>query len=159
MQMLAREMAPAVLLNTPRPGPRRVNFMASTESSASTAHPSTLKLSARLQRGINLAEERFEEITRTAPYIWTVPSCSGEHTYTVDLKAKTCSCQDRPPAPERCKHYSAAAYKKAKTATCSGCGDRVRHRELLEVQEDHDSLTFFVGDLVCHECASAHGVL
>lgn len=36
-----------------------------------------LRLSARLQRGITLAEERFEEITRLAPYVWEVPSCSG----------------------------------------------------------------------------------
>jgi hypothetical protein len=127
------------------------------ESLAQPARQSTLKLSARLQRGIALAEERFEEITRTGPYIWTVPSCTGEHTYTVDLKAKTCSCPDRPPAPERCKHFSAAAYKKAKTAICIGCGGRFRHRDLYDVGED--SLTFFEGDLVCHECACAHGVL
>jgi hypothetical protein len=127
------------------------------ESLAQPAHPTTLKLSARLQRGIDLAEERFEEITRIAPYIWSVPSCTGEHTYTVDLKARTCDCPDRPPAPEKCKHYSAAAYKKARTATCAGCGERVRHRDLYEVGEDN--LTFFGGDLLCHECAQAHGVL
>src|SRR5215207_1818475 len=79
--------------------------MDTTESSApaqaNRKTNATLKLSARLQRGIALAEERFEEITRTAPYIWTVPSCTGEHTYTVDLKAKICSCPDRPPAPEK----------------------------------------------------------
>jgi len=124
---------------------------------AHPAHQSTLKLSARLQRGINLAEERFEEITRTAPYIWRVPSCTGEHTYTVNLKTRTCNCPDRPPAPEKCKHYSAAAYNKAKSGTCAGCHERVRHRNLYEVGED--SLTFFEGDLLCHECARAHGVL
>lgn len=130
--------------------------MAITKDSVS-AHPPTLKLSARLQRGINLAEERFEEITRIRPYIWSVPSCTGEHRYEVNVKTKTCSCPDRPPAPERCKHFSAAAYKKAKTGTCTGCGDRVRHRDLYEVGEDN--LTFFEDDLLCHECASAHGVL
>src|SRR4051812_3028742 len=103
------------------------------QQSSAPAQPSTLKLSARLPRGINLAEEQFEEITRIAPYLWSVPSCTGEHTYTVDLKAKTCDCPDRPPAPEKCKHYLAATYKKAKTATCAGCGERVRHRDLYEV--------------------------
>lgn len=122
------------------------------------APPAPLKLSARLQRGIDLAESRFEEITRTAPYIWSVPSCTGEHTYTVDLRAKTCSCPDRPPAPEKCKHISAAAYKKARTATCSGCGDRVRHRDLVELHEDnHDGLTYFDGDLLCRRCTNAAG--
>ena len=110
--------------------------MAITKDSAS-AHPSALRLSARLQRGIILAEERFEEIHRIAPYIWSVPSCTGAGVYVVDLKAGECSCPDRPPAPEKCKHLSAAAYKKAKTATCAGCGERVRHRELVEVGGDN----------------------
>jgi hypothetical protein len=131
--------------------------MATTKSSASPAHPSTLKLSARLQRGIDLAEERFEEIVRARAWVWEVPSCSGEKPYTVNLKTMSCSCPDRPPEGERCKHISAAAYKKAKTATCIGCGDCFRHRDLYDVGED--SLTFFEGDVLCGGCASAHGVL
>ena len=131
--------------------------MATTKHSVSTAHTSTLKLSARLQRGINLAEERFEEITRIAPYIWRVPSCSGSGVYVVNLKTSECSCPDRPSEHERCKHISAASYKKAKTATCSGCGQRFRHRELTEVQEDHESLTWFPGDLLCAGCLRRHG--
>jgi hypothetical protein len=43
----------------------------------------------------------------------------------------------------------AAKYVKAKTATCSGCGSRFRHRDLVEVLE---SLTYFEGDLLCSEC-------
>lgn len=43
---------------------------------------------------------------------------------------------------------------------CVGCGERYPHRELIEVTEDHESLTFFPGDRLCvRECASAHGVL
>lgn len=95
--------------------------MAST-TIAHQAHPSTLRLSGRLQRGINLAEERFEEITRTAPWIWSVPSCSGKGVYAVNLKTSECSCPDRAPEGERCKHVSAASYVKAKTAVRSGCG-------------------------------------
>lgn len=100
----------------------------------------------------------FEEIVRVAPYTYRVPSCSGEHTYVVDLKHGGCTCRDHPPKGERCKHSAAAAYKKARTATCSGCGGRFRHRGLVEVGEEN--LTFFEGDLLCRrECAGAHGVL
>ncbi len=103
----------------------------------------------RHERGIKLGIERFEEITRVAPYIWSVPRCSGEGVYMANLKTSECSCPDRVPAGERCKHETAARYVKAKTATCSGCGERRRHRDLYEVQE---SLTYFEGDLLCPTC-------
>jgi hypothetical protein len=58
------------------------------------------------------------------------------------------------------KHTVAARYVKARTATCDGCGERFRYSELVEVMEDHDSLTWFPGDLLCiAECAGNHGVL
>ena len=126
----------------------------------SLAHPSTLRRSARLQRGIALAEERFEEITRIQPCIWSVPSCSGEGVYVVILKSSECSCRDRPPEGERCKHVSAASYKKARTAVCADCRGRFRHRDLVELHEDnHDNLMWFHGDHLCRECAGAAGVL
>ncbi len=40
---------------------------------------------------------------------------------------------------------------------CDGCGEQ--SRDLIEVVADHQSLTFFVGDEVCRECAANHGVL
>lgn len=127
------------------------------QSLAHDAHPRPRLFSPRFSRGLALAEERFEEITRTAPWVWSVPSCSGEHRYTVNLKHGTCSCPDRTPEGETDKHVVAARYKKAKTATCSGCGARFRHPDLYEVGEDN--LTFFEGDLLCEPCGIAHGVL
>ncbi len=123
--------------------------------------PRALRLSARLRRGINLAEERFEEIEKVAPWTWRVPSVSrGPLFYVVDLKNGLCTCPDYPPEGERCKHVSAAAYKKAKTATCSGCRKRFRPRDLVELNEDnHDNLTWFDGDLLCRGCANSSGVL
>lgn len=123
----------------------------------SLAHPAPP--TTRFERGIALAQEYFEEITRVAPYVWSVPHCSGPGVYVVDLKAGNCSCPDRTPAEECCKHETAARYVKAKTATCSGCSERSRHRELVEVSEAHDNLTFFEGDLLCIGCAHDHGVL
>ncbi len=125
-----------------------------TTTVAQLAPPTT-----RFERGLALAQERFEEITRVAPWIWNVPSCSGDGVHDVNLKTGECSCPDRTPAGEVDKHVVAAKYVKAKTATCSGCSERVRHRDLYEVSEAHDSLTFFEGDLVCIGCAGDHGVL
>lgn len=39
---------------------------------------------------------------------------------------------------------------------CAGCGETCR--EVHEVTEDHESLTFHGGDLICASCAGAHGV-
>ena len=44
-----------------------------------------------------------------------------------------------------------------KLPQCAGCGER--SEDLIEVTEDHESLTFFPGDRVCQECATSHGVL
>ncbi len=113
----------------------------------------------RFERGIALAQERFEEIFRVAPWTWSVPACSGERRYVVDLKRGLCTCPDHPPEGERCKHETAARYVKARTTTCSGCGGRFRHRELVELHEDnHDNLTHFHGDLLCHQCARHAGI-
>jgi hypothetical protein len=115
------------------------------------------KPTTRLQRGIALAEERFEEITREQAWVWIVPSASSEHAYTVDLKHRICSCADRVPEGEQCKHEHAARYVKARTAPCAECARRYRHADLYPVGEDH--LTFFEGDLLCEACSCAHGVL
>ncbi len=87
-----------------------------------------------------------------------MPSESNvERFYVVDLKEGTCPCADRTPAGEVDKHITAARYVKAKTATCAGCRRRIRHRALTEVAEDHASLTWFVGDLLCWSCLHDHG--
>jgi hypothetical protein len=86
-----------------------------------------------------------------------VPSCTGTGVYACNLKTGECSCPDRVPEDEQCKHEHAARYVKARTATCSGCSGRFRHRDLFEVGEEN--LTFFPGELLCEECALAHGLL
>ena len=112
----------------------------------------------RFTRGIALGIAKFRRIERTAPWTWEVPSETDvERTYLVDLKAGTCPCADRTPAGEVDKHVVAARYVKAKTANCSGCRRRIRHRDLTEVTEDHESLTWFVGDLLCWSCQHDHG--
>ncbi len=111
----------------------------------------------RFERGIALAQEHFEEITRVAPWIWSVPSETVAGVYAVNLKTGECSCPDRTPEGETDKHVVAARYVKAKTAACAGCRGRFRHRELVDVGEGNG--TFFEGDLLCRDCARSHGVL
>jgi hypothetical protein len=117
-----------------------------------TAPPTT-----RLSRGLALAETRFEEIERVRPWIWRVPSCSGPGAHFVDLRHGDCSCPDRVPEGEECKHTVAARFVKGRTATCSGCGERFRHSELFDVHEDGPTLP--EGALVCAACSLVHDVL
>ncbi len=121
-------------------------------ANTSLAQPTT-----RLQRGISLAEGRLEEIQRTAPWVWSVPSCTGAAVYTVNFKQGECSCPDRTPEGGRCKHEYAARYVKARTFTCDGCAIRTRYRSGVEVGEDNH--LFFEGMWVCEPCAHQHGVL
>lgn len=61
---------------------------------------------------------------------------------------------------KHCSHIVCATIARKKSAVCDGCGRRFRHRELVEVTEDHESLTWFPGDRLCRrECAHHHGVL
>ena len=47
--------------------------------------------------------------------------------------------------------------RREQTVPCSACGDRFPGRDLVEVEEDHESLTWFVGDRLCGGCVDAHG--
>ena len=46
-----------------------------------------------------------------------------------------------------------------KLRPCAECGDSFRGRNLTVVTEEHESLTWFVGDELCEECARDHGLL
>jgi hypothetical protein len=141
--------------NAPEHEPRREPL-----TDQSLAHPAQAERktnATRFERGIILAQEHFEEIHRVAPWTWEVQSRSGSGVYTVNLKHATCSCLDRTPEGEECKHLVASRYIKAKTGVCEGCRQRLRHCELYPVPEDH--LTFFEHELLCEECAIGAGIL
>jgi hypothetical protein len=126
-------------------------------SLAQPAHQST----TGVDRGRQLWEEHADEIRfDSAEKVWLVPSqSSGTSVYEVTLgrRGEFCECADFEFRGEACKHIIAATISKAKTAICSGCGDRFRHRELEEVTEEHNSLTWFVGDELCPGCLLQHG--
>jgi hypothetical protein len=112
-------------------------------------------------RALALAEERFEEIAlshRGGTY--TVPSLHGNHTHDVTYTAREegCYCPDWE-FGHTCYHVLATCIVRAKTGVCAGCGRRFRHRELFEcVEDNHDGLTYFDGDLLCRTCADNAGV-
>jgi hypothetical protein len=125
---------------------------------ARIAHP-VPRPNTREERALEVAERCFEEIAlshRGGRY--TVPA-SGGGTYSVTYTARSesCECPDWQIRGATCYHVLAVAVVRAKTGICVDCGRRFRHRDLYEVGAD--SLTFFEGDVVCEDCAGAHGVL
>ncbi len=63
--------------------------------------------SSRLQRGVRLFAERGHEITRLEIHTYSVPSCSGDASYTVFTDLRCCTCPDHrraKAAGEACKH-------------------------------------------------------
>lgn len=147
----AQRNAPQVLEH-PGARPRGVSLMDSTSVQKTT----------RIERGIALYRDRGEEIAHVRGTVWSVPSCSGSSAelYLVELTGGICTCPDRPPAGEVCKHATAATIASSKTAACSGCGARRRRRELVEVQDGgHDGMMFRDGDRICRPCADRSGVL
>ncbi len=88
--------------------------------------------------------------------------------YTVKGSGFTCDCPDSRRRHSACKHGiacwlleraarrpSSFAIAAPKTGACSACSERVPRRELTEVQDYHESLSYFEGDRLCPECFSA----
>jgi hypothetical protein len=149
---------PSAVGQHPRALLRRSGSMSSTRSVSPSTHPSTREL-----RALALYRTRRDEIKEVAPNLYRVPSCTGERAYTVDYGLERCSCPDHALRGANCKHILVVgilvAKRRARTAPCAGCGERFRRRDMVEVLEDHESLTFFAGDLVCEGCAGDHGIL
>ena len=129
--------------------------MATTESST-PAHPPTREL-----RGITLFRDHADEI-RFDPVekVWLVPSQHelGTSVYEVVLgrRGESCECKDFEFRGEACKHILAATIARAKSTTCSCCGQRVSWKFVTEVQEDDELLAWFVGDRLCDDCRPGH---
>ncbi len=118
--------------------------------------PTTTRKETRADRALTLYVESAETIALSFHRgAYKVPSCSGSAVYTVRLvPTPRCSCRDA--RGGECKHIAAVRVVRKATAPCAGCGRRFRHRELVEAGDGH--LTFFEGDMLCPECAGAHGV-
>lgn len=112
----------------------------------------------RTTRGIALFWERGGEIVDLGAWRCQVPSCSSGETHLVNAKSGRCTCPDHPPEGAICKHVVAALVWRSKSGECADCKTRQLKRGMFEVVEDHENLTWFVGDLLCRECAGKAGV-
>lgn len=132
--------------------PTHKEKLVSTSSVPCRATPTT----TRQSRGLALFRDRGDEIKHVRGRVWSVPSCSGEGRYLADV-AGACTCADRPPAEEVCKHIIAALLARAKSGECELCGVKVRRRELVEVPDDHPTLGGLVDEL-CSGCGRSQGI-
>ena len=114
----------------------------------------------RGKRARKIADEHAREIAESAVgAVYKVPGCTGAIYYVVSLSGGTCECKDFQNQGASCEHLLAAEIVNAKSATCADCNRRYLGRDLYEVTEDHESLTWFVGDLLCRSCAIGHGII
>ena len=118
----------------------------------------------REQRGLDLYREHAEEII-FSDGVWLVPSqhdSTSVYEVTVGRRGESCECRDfefRGPS-SACKHIAAATVARAKTAACSGCGERFPRRETVEVGPEMAEMgAALEGERFCRPCARRCGVL
>ena len=81
-----------------------------TTSVAPATRPHTREL-----RALALVQARGNEIVRTSPWTYNVPSCTGEDFYVVRYDKEVCECEDfRRRGGEPCKHVYAVGIHRAK---------------------------------------------
>ena len=133
---------------------------------AQPARPSTPEPApAYVLRGLGIFELHRDDIL--AGYQgggrWLVPSGSESgklYEVRVGSRPECDRCECRGWASHKhCSHVVAARRAARTSAVCDGCGKRVWRRGLIEVTEDHGSLTWFPGDGVCRPCARGTDVL
>ncbi len=131
---------------------------------ADTGAPSTPEMPpAYLLRGLGIFELHRDEIL--ASYQgggrWLVPSATEAnrmYEVRVGVRPERNRCECRGFASHKhCSHIVAAERVARHSAVCDGCGRRAWRRDLFEA--DGENLAAFEGDLFCHPCAIAHGVL
>jgi hypothetical protein len=132
------------------------------QKSSAPAHPFTPEPGYVL-RGLGIFELRGDEILKSyqGGGRFLVPSGTvANRLYEVRVGTRPernrCECRGFA-SHKHCSHVAAAGRVAKKSAVCDGCGERRWNRELIEVTEDHDSLTWFAGDLLCRGCVRAHG--
>jgi hypothetical protein len=111
-------------------------------------------------RGLALYQDHIDEI-RFEQGVWLVPSqhdAASVYELTIGRRGESCECRDFAYRGGRvaCLHIHAATIARAKTTSCSCCGQRFPWRFVTEVQEDHDLLAWFVGDRLCSACVPGH---
>ncbi|MDP9438671.1 MAG: hypothetical protein M3P49_07995 [Actinomycetota bacterium] len=106
-----------------------------------------------------LADEILDSYRGAGRYV--VPSgteANGLYEVRVGTRPERNRCECKGFASHgHCSHIIAAGRVAKRSAVCDGCGERRWDRELVEVTEDDDSLTWFPGDRLCKTCVLDHG--
>ena len=131
-------------------------------SLAQPAHePTTEPQPAYVLRGLGLFELHRDEVL--AGYQgggkWLIPSgTESAKVYEVRVgirpERNRCECVGFQ-RHDHCSHVVCATLARNKCAVCDCCGNRVAWRFVTEVQEEHELLSWFVGDHLCADCV--HG--
>ena len=127
-------------------------------SLAQPARPSTTEPQpGYVLRGHDLFELHAEELL--SGYLgggrWLIPSgtVAGRH-YVVRVgvrRPSTCECVGYE-RYRHCSHVEAAKLASKKSTLCDCCGERHWDRELVEVTEDDELLSWYEGDRLCRGC-------
>ncbi len=102
-------MAPQVVEH---PGTRTTDSLEATvidQSLAPSALPHTRELCA-----LALVQARGNEIVRTGPWTYLVPSMSGGEPHAVNYRRETCDCSDHEYRGVLCAHVYAVGIARAK---------------------------------------------
>ena len=120
---------------------------------------------AYVLRGLGIFELYGDEILESYRGGGHCPIPSGTEAgkvYEVRIGARAernrCECRGFA-SHKHCSHLAAAERAARLSVVCDGCGKRVRRRGAVEVTEDHGSLTWFPGDVVCRPCARGTDIL
>jgi hypothetical protein len=108
----------------------------------------------RIERGLAIFEDRYNEVEHVAGDTWAVPSSNLlVGTYLVRLRDNpSCECADFSYRHRECKHIAAARAAESKSRVCSCCNRKVLGRFTTEVSEDDGLLSWFPGDVLCADC-------
>lgn len=139
----------------------------STRERKNTGDSTKAKLT-RAEKGVRLAGACWQEIVKVRSWTWSVPSeTEPDVFYVADIRNEVCSCPDsrlgssdaKRSVRDSCKHIHAVRHLIAITSECADCKERHPHRDMIEVADWHESLTWFEGDILCRLCAHKTGIL
>jgi hypothetical protein len=110
-------------------------------------------IAERVLKGTRIYREHADDfVYRGGAWVIASDTVPGR-VYEVRLgPIERCECPDHAHRGVACKHIYASRIAQSKSRVCSCCGQRVLGRFTTEVHEEHELLSWFVGDVICADC-------